>query len=405
MKNAIVAQSGGPTAVINGSLLGVCRAAMQNEAIGTVYGGINGIQGIMEERFVDMGKVLNTQEKQDMLAVTPASFLGSCRFKLGKSEEEYAKVFAIFKQYNIGYFFYIGGNDSMDTVDKLSKYAGKIGSDIKIMGVPKTIDNDLKSTDHTPGFGSAAKYIATTIREIGIDCEVYDLYSVTIVEIMGRNAGWLAASSALARDEQFAAPHLIYLPEAPFSAQQFISDIKKLHENGTTNVVVAASEGIKFADGTFVCESASSGLTDIFGHKNLSGTAKVMENMVREEIGCKARGIELNLPQRCAAHLVSKTDLDEAIMVGDRAVAAAVDGTSGKMMAYHRISDIPYEIEIRPMDISEIANGEKVVPPAYISDEGNDITVEMMTYLRPLIQGQSTLTYKDGLPQYLKLDK
>lgn len=404
MKNCIIGQSGGPTAVINASLCGVAVQALASEKIGTVYGAINGIQGVFAEKFIDMATVLKNDEDIALLKTTPASYLGSCRYRLPKIEEggeTYKQLFEIFTKYNIGYFFYIGGNDSMDTVDKLSRYAEKTGYDINIIGVPKTIDNDLMETDHTPGFGSAAKYIATTVREIGIDSDVYDLNSVTIVEIMGRNAGWLTAASALARDERHMAPHLIYLPEGEFEDEKFLNDIRELNSKGIKNVVVAASEGIKYKDGTYVCEVASSGLTDTFGHKCLSGTAKVLEEMVRGGLGYKARGVELNVGQRCGAHFASLTDIEEAFLIGQTAVTEAENGGTGKMMSFVRESNKPYQISIASKDISKIANGEKIVPEEWIVN-GNDVSAEMIDYIAPLIEGQPNLQYKNGLPVYLK---
>ncbi|MFA7636178.1 MAG: 6-phosphofructokinase [Monoglobales bacterium] len=403
MKNCIVGQSGGPTAVINSSLCGVATAALKSDKIDKVFGAENGIEGVLNERFIDMSTVLKTAEDAETLNHTPSSYLGSCRFKLPAITDDafYKNVFDIFTRNNIGYFFYIGGNDSMDTVDKLSAYAKKIGYDINIIGVPKTVDNDLTETDHTPGFGSAAKYIATTVREIGIDSDVYNLNSVTIVEIMGRNAGWLTAASILARNELFKAPHLIYLPEVTFENEKFLNDIKALNASGVNNIIVAVSEGIKYADGTYVCEAASSGLTDVFGHKNLSGTAKVLENVVREKLGFKARGVEINVSQRCAAHYTSETDVTEAFDVGQAAVKEAENGGTGMMMAFERVSDNPYKIEIKAKEISKIANGERVVPAEWIIN-GNDLSGEMITYLRPLIMGEPKIRTENGIPVYLK---
>ena len=334
---------------------------------------------------------------------TPSSYLGSCRYKLPKDFSDttiFDQIFSFFTENNIGYFFYIGGNDSMDTVDKLSEYAKHIGFDIHIMGVPKTIDNDLDITDHTPGYGSAAKFIATTVKEIGLDSDVYDLESVTIIEIMGRNAGWLAAASALARSETASAPHLIYLPEVTFSCEQFLEDIKavqKLHKN----VIVCVSEGIKTADGKYVCESTASGLTDIFGHKNLSGTAKFLENLVRDKLQIKARGVELNVLQRAASHFLSKTDIEEAYAVGESAVLHATRGETGKMMIYTRLSSSPYQIGISSTDIKNAANAEKIIPPSFINAEGNDVTDAFLDYARPLIMGEVAIKTKDGLPIHL----
>ncbi len=402
MKNCIIGQSGGPTAVINASLCGVAKTALESEKIDKVYGAVNGIQGVIAENFIDMATVLSTPAEEKMMKHTPASFLGSCRYKLPSdtNDEVYEKIFSIFRQYNIGYFFYICGNDSMDTVYKLSVYAKENGHDIKIIGIPKTIDNDLMETDHTPGFGSAAKYLATTVREIGLDSEVYFLNSVTIIEVMGRNAGWLTAATVLARNEKLKAPHLIYLPETEFSDEKFIEDIKSLNASGVKNIVVAVSEGIKYADGTYVCESASSGLTDTFGHKYLSGTAKVLENKVREELGYKARGIELNVMQRCSSHIASLTDINEAFEIGCEGVRAAEKGETGRMMIYKRISSKPYKISIESREIAGIANGEKTIPQEWIAG-GNDVTEEMREYLFPLIQGNVLPDYENGVPEFI----
>ncbi len=402
MKNCIIGQSGGPTAVINASLCGAAKAASASNKIGRVYGAEHGIQGVIDEKFIDMEEILKSEKEEKLLKNTPASFLGSCRYKLPADFNDgiYKKIFEVFEKYNIGYFFYIGGNDSMDTVSKLSEYAEKVGYDIKIIGIPKTIDNDLMETDHTPGFGSAAKYLAVTVREIGLDSEVYFLNSVTIIEVMGRNAGWLTAATVLAREGKMKAPHLIYLPETEFSDEKFIGDIKELNAKGISNVVVAVSEGIKYADGTYVCESASSGLTDTFGHKYLSGTAKVLENKVREMLGCKARGIELNVMQRCSSHIASLTDVNEAFEIGAAGVSAAENGETGKMMIYKRESNMPYRISIESRDIKGIANGEKIVPAEWIVN-GNDVSSEMKEYLLPLIQGECAGCSVCGVPEYI----
>ncbi len=403
MKNAIVAQSGGPTAAINASLAGVISAALASSQIETVYGSLHGIEGILKNQIMDISAQNMTQNDLEILKQTPSSYLGSCRYKLPKDFSDttvFDQIFDFFTQKNIGYFFYIGGNDSMDTVHRLNEYAKHIGYDIHIIGVPKTIDNDLDITDHTPGYGCAAKFIATSVKEIALDSNVYNLDSVTIIEIMGRNAGWLTAASALARTDRQSAPHLIYLPETVFSYDKFLSDIKRVHEKHS-NVVVCVSEGVKTADGSYVCEEKSNGLTDVFGHKNLSGTAKVLENYVREALGYKARGIELNVLQRAAAHCLSKTDITEAFTVGQHAVKAALSGESGTMMIYQRTSDAPYQIRIASTDIKNAANAEKVVPAAYIDEEKSDITDAFLTYAKPLIMGEISPIMSDGLPVHL----
>ncbi len=406
MKNCVIGQSGGPTAVINASLCGAVCAAMQAEDIGHVYGMVNGMQGLMSEKFVNFDEIIKNEKDVNLLCNTPAAFLGSCRFKLPAVEDKpafFQEAFAILEKHNIGYFFYIGGNDSMDTIKKMDQYAKRVGSEIKFMGIPKTVDNDLPVTDHTPGFGSAARYIAASLREIGLDSDVYDVHSVTIVEMMGRNAGWLTAAAALARCGKGTAPHLIYLPEVPFSDEQFIEDIRSLQ--GIGNVVVAVSEGIRYADGTYVCESACSGMKDVFGHQYLSGTAKVLENKVRTLLGYKARGIEINVTQRCAAHFASQTDIDEAFAVGAKAVEIACMGISGHFVYFKRISNSPYEIAMEHCPIELVANVEKKVPREWINAKGNDVTIEMINYLKPLIMGQPSLTLEDGLPVYMRLNK
>ncbi len=317
--NVIVGQSGGPTAAINSSLAGVIYGAYKNEKIDKVYGMVNGIAGFLDEKITELNEIAENEEKLELLKKTPAAYLGSCRFKLPKENGDvYDKIFSLLEKYNIKYFFYIGGNDSMDTVSKLSDMASLRNSDIRFIGVPKTIDNDLPATDHTPGFGSAAKYIGATVREISADSSVYNVQSVTIIEIMGRDAGWLTGASVLAKYKGLG-PDLIYLPERKFSFEKFYNDIKEISKV-KKNIIVAVSEGIRLEDGTYVCESASSGAVDTFGHKYLGGTAKVLENFIREKFGFKARGVELNVPQRCAGHFLSKTDIDESFIIGKTAV-------------------------------------------------------------------------------------
>ena len=408
MANAVVGQSGGPSVAINSSLAGVFKGAAKNPAIDKVYGMVNGLQGLLNESLTLLTDQITSDEDLELLRRTPASFLGSCRYKLPKLEdgsEVFEKVISILNKYDIKYFFYIGGNDSMDTVMKLSNYAKANGiTDIKFVGVPKTIDNDLVATDHTPGFGSAAKYIATTVKEISRDSYVYDTYSVTIIEIMGRNAGWLTAASALARGNDMDAPDLIYLPECNFDFDKFIADVKKVSEK-KKNVIVTVSEGIHTADGKYVCEAVSSGTADAFGHKYLGGTARFLEELVRDRLGYKARGIELNIPQRCAAHISSMTDLDEAMKVGQKAVEAAVSGKTGVMMAYVRTSNSPYTLDFEALDVNNIANAEKVIPKEWINSEENDVTQDFIDYAYPLIQGEVTVPYENGLPKHLVLKR
>ena len=406
-KNAIVGQSGGPTAVINASLYGVVYEALNREDIfGNVYGMINGIEGFLHDQLMDM-KPLDTSGELELIKTTPGSYLGSCRYKLPEdlSDTVYPKLFEKFEKYNIGYFFYIGGNDSMDTVSKLSRYAASINSDIRFMGLPKTIDNDLVLTDHTPGFGSAAKYVASTVREIAIDASVYDnKQSVTIVEIMGRHAGWLTAASALARKFKNDNPVLIYLPEVAFDQDAFIEKIKSSLET-TSNLVVCISEGIHTADGTFICELGSEVGVDTFGHKMLTGSGKYLENLVKERLGVKVRSVELNVSQRCSSTMLSKTDQKEAIASGSFGVTAAIKGETGKMVAFKRQSpltlDADYVLNYATEDVNEICNKEKTVPLEWISEDGSDITEAFLAYARPLVRGNVLVpTDEDDLPKF-----
>ena len=406
-KNAIVGQSGGPTAVINASLYGVVYEALNREDVfGNVYGMINGIEGFLHDQLMDM-KPLDTSGELELIKTTPGSYLGSCRYKLPEdlSDTVYPKLFEKFEKYNIGYFFYIGGNDSMDTVSKLSRYAASTNSDIRFMGLPKTIDNDLVLTDHTPGFGSAAKYVASTVREIAIDASVYDnKQSVTIVEIMGRHAGWLTAASALARKFKNDNPVLIYLPEVAFDQNAFIEKIKSSLET-TSNLVVCISEGIHTADGTFICELGSEVGVDTFGHKMLTGSGKYLENLVKERLGVKVRSVELNVSQRCSSAMLSKTDQKEAIASGSFGVTAAIKGETGKMVAFKRQSpltlDADYVLNYATEDVNEICNKEKTVPLEWISEDGSDVTEAFLAYARPLVRGNVLVpTDEDDLPKF-----
>ena len=406
-KNAIVGQSGGPTAVINASLYGVVYEALNREDVfANVYGMINGIEGFLHDQLMDM-KPLDASGELELIKTTPGSYLGSCRYKLPEdlSDTVYPKLFEKFEKYNIGYFFYIGGNDSMDTVSKLSRYAASINSDIRFMGLPKTIDNDLVLTDHTPGFGSAAKYVASTVREIAIDASVYDnKQSVTIVEIMGRHAGWLTAASALARKFENDNPVLIYLPEVAFDQDAFIEKIKSSLET-TSNLVVCISEGIHTADGTFICELGSEVGVDTFGHKMLTGSGKYLENLVKERLGVKVRSVELNVSQRCSSAMLSKTDQKEAIASGSFGVTAAIKGETGKMVAFKRQSpltlDADYVLNYATEDVNEICNKEKTVPLEWISEDGSDVTEAFLAYARPLVRGNVLIpTDEDDLPKF-----
>lgn len=406
-KNAIVGQSGGPTAVINASLYGVVYEALNREDVfGNVYGMINGIEGFLHDQLMDM-KPLDASGELELIKTTPGSYLGSCRYKLPEdlNDAVYPELFKKFEKYNIGYFFYIGGNDSMDTVSKLSRYAASINSDIRFMGLPKTIDNDLVLTDHTPGFGSAAKYVASTVREIAIDASVYDnKQSVTIVEIMGRHAGWLTAASALARKFENDNPVLIYLPEVAFDQDAFIEKIKSSLET-TSNLVVCISEGIHTADGTFICELGSEVGVDTFGHKMLTGSGKYLENLVKERLGVKVRSVELNVSQRCSSAMLSKADQKEAIASGSFGVTAAIKGETGKMVAFKRQSpltlDADYVLNYATEDVNEICNKEKTVPLEWISEDGSDVTEAFLAYARPLVRGNvSVPTDEDDLPKF-----
>ena len=399
-RNCIIGQSGGPTVAINASLSGVLQGILENNLYDKVYGMVNGIEGLLQGKFLDLSQLFQTQDALDQLTHTPAMYLGSCRFKLPTCEHSemiYEELFNFFETHDIGTFFYIGGNDSMDTVLKLSNYAKANGKAVNVIGIPKTIDNDLPLTDHTPGFGSAAKYVATSLLEIAHDTYIYNVPSVTIVEIMGRNAGWLTAASILARTSYSPAPDLIYLPEVSFSMDRFIEDVKAVKAQ-RKNVIVAVSEGIKDEEGRYI--SASSGSVDAFGHKQLCGAGKTLENILKAELGCKVRSIELNVLQRSAAHIASKTDLDEAVHIGKVAARIGAQGETAKMICYKRVSDAPYQIETFAYDIAAIANKEKTVPLNWINERGNDLTDEAITYLRPLIYGEVVLSYANGIPSY-----
>lgn len=431
--NLLVGQSGGPTAVINGSLYGVVSEGLANPEIDNVIGMVNGIEGFLADHTIDMAPLKENGELE-RIRTTPGSYLGSCRYKLPEdlSDPVYPELFQKFTEKEISYFFYIGGNDSMDTVSKLSRYAATVGSDIRIIGVPKTIDNDLVLTDHTPGYGSAAKYVASTVREIAIDASVYDNKpSVTIVEIMGRHAGWLTAASALARKEAGDNPLLIYLPEAPFELAQFNDDLKKAFEK-TANVIVCVSEGIRDHGGRFICEYSTEAQVDTFGHKMLAGCGKILENYVRNQFGVKVRSVELNVNQRCSGLTVSGTDLNEAEMAGRFGVQAALDGHTGQMVAFERETDTAasepvhaaaavsnaadlgaasascvkhrntvYKIHPVLKDVNLICNQEKKVPAEWITKNGTDVSDDFLAYSQPLIQGDVSHIMENGLPKYL----
>lgn len=403
IKNCIVAQSGGPTVAINASLAGVVAGVLASNEFDTCYGSLNGITGIWNNSFLNLTEQAANEGFIEQLKLSPAMYLGSCRHKLPdveKDPEIYKTIFARFDEMNIKAFFYIGGNDSMDTVLKLSDYAKKINYDISIIGVPKTIDNDLCITDHTPGFGSAAKYIATSVLEIAHDTSIYPVKSVTIVEIMGRDAGWLTAASALARNSYNSVPDLIYLPETDFDEDSFIEDVKaKLEEKDS--LVIAISEGIHDKDGNYI--TATEAAADTFGHAQLSGAGKALELMIANRIGVKVRSVEVNILQRCAAHLLSKTDIDESFAQGEYGVNLAEQHITGSMVCIKRESDTPYTISYTYANIAEIANEAKSVPREWINEAGNDVTQELIDYIYPLIQGECPVEYKDGLPVYANI--
>lgn len=401
-KNIIVGQSGGPTAVINASLCGVIREGKNHpDKVGAVYGMINGIEGFLAGKYMNLSSELS-EEDLDLLKLTPAAYLGSCRFKLPEnlSAAFYPTLFHKFEELDIGYFFYIGGNDSMDTVSKLSRYAAGIGSDIRFIGIPKTIDNDLVGTDHTPGFGSAAKYVGSTVREITLDASVYQQKSVTIVELMGRHAGWLTASSVLARKHEGDNPLLIYLPESPFEFEQFSADLKKAFEKSQT-VVVCVSEGIADSAGHFICEYSNEAQLDTFGHKMLTGCGEILENYIRNQFGVKVRSVEVNVSQRCSGMVVSAQDIEEAAEAGAYGVKNAMEGVSGMMVAFKRTGDKPYSMECTLSDVNEVCNKEKTFPAQWITKNGTDISPEFLTYVLPLIHGEAERKMVNGLPLYL----
>ena len=409
--NAVVGQSGGPTAAINATLAGVIKGALTaaGGAIETLYGMRNGVQGLLDEDLVDLSAMFTKdgefdEDKFALLKQTPAAALGSCRKKLPDPDADRAffdGLIEIFKRHNIRYFFYIGGNDSMDTVAKLTKYLKTSDYEMRCVGVPKTIDNDLVGTDHTPGFGSAAKYIAATMQEIIRDCSVYKLPAVTIVEIMGRDAGWLTASAALTGRICGVAPDYVYLPEKVFDEDSFIADVKRALENKFA-VVIAVSEGVRFADGRYVGEGTQSGAADVFGHKYLAGTGKALEQMVKEKVGCKVRSVELNICQRCASHIASAADIEESVATGMTGVTSAVAGATGVMVTAVR-ADGDYAITFSTSEIESIANAIKMVPDNYINAEGNDVTDECIDYILPLIMGEVDTKYEMGLPVHLTI--
>jgi len=402
--NAIVGQSGGPTSVINSSLAGVLQACQKRHA-DKVYGMINGIQGLIQEKVEDLSDILGSSMEIELLKRTPSSFLGSCRYKLPDFHDQpevYEKLFRILDRLDIGYFFYIGGNDSMDTIGKLAEYGSQVGSRIRFMGVPKTIDNDLMMTDHTPGFGSAAKYIGVVMKEIIRDATVYGTNFVTIVEIMGRNAGWLTASAALARGEDCEGVDLICLPELPFHMDRFLTKVETMQKE-KASIVIAVSEGVKLPDGRYVCEQSDDArYVDAFGHKNLTGTARYLANFLARNMDTRTRAVELSILQRCAGHLTSRTDITEAYQVGGAAAKAAFEGHTGEMAALRRISNDPYQCTTELVPICKVANLEKKVPLEWINSYRTDMTHEFLDYARPLVQAELTPIYIEGLPRHIR---
>ncbi len=400
----IFGQSGGPTSVINSSAAGVVQEALKQKCITAVYGAAHGIKGILDEVFYDMSK--EDPYELELLKTTPSSALGSVRYKLKSSEEDetdYKRLLEVFKKYNIRYFFYNGGNDSMDTCNKISKYMQKVGYECRVMGVPKTIDNDLWGTDHCPGYGSAAKYIATSTMEVYHDARVYDTGMITVLEVMGRNAGWLTAATALAAYKGNG-PDLIYLPEIPFNMEQFLEDTNRIYkEQG--KVIIAVSEGSRDEKGTYVAEMGSSLSKDSFGHAQLGGTASILANIVKSKIAKKVRGIEFSLLQRAAAHVGSLTDVNEAYMSGQMAVKHAVEGKTDYMVAFERDSGSVYKCNIKLLNLTEVANTEKKIPREWINKEGNGVNEDFIKYALPLIQGESCPPIEDGLPRFAKLKK
>lgn len=402
-RNMMIGQSGGPTSVINSSLAGAVEYALQSDKIENVYGMINGIEGLLEDNVISLSAMFRYMPQElNRLKHSPAMFLGSCRYKLGESRQEYEKIFEELEMYNVGYLIYIGGNDSMDTVKKLSDYARLNQIDVNIVGIPKTIDNDLVGIDHSPGFGSAAKYIASCVREVAYDTSIYSIKSVHIIEAMGRNAGWLTASSVLARSEHMPAPHLVYLPEVPFSVAQFVEDVKeKLDEYNS--VIVVVSEGIKDKDGHYISAQQST-TADQFGHARLSGTSAFLKSVVEEKIGCKVRALEPSVLQRSAGHIASQCDVNEAYNLGTVAAkAAAEDNQTGVFSTLHRLSDKPYCVEYATEQVAVVANREKTVPREWINEAGNDVTEEMLIYLKPLIRGVVQTPFRNGLPDYIDI--
>ena len=403
MKTLLVGQSGGPTSAINATLSGVIEQAAKAGL--RVLGARNGIEGVFKENFIDLTQKAKDEEFVSLLSKTPASALGSCRYKLNsKNIEEFEKIVEVFHRNDIAYFVYIGGNDSMDTVYQLDKYLREHHiEDIKVIGAPKTIDNDLCGIDHCPGFGSSAKYIATIFAELERELIVYDLESVLIIELMGRNAGWLAASAVLAQNQSGQVPYLIYLEESDFSLEKFELDLRQaLAKN--KQVIVSISEGLHDESGEYLFNlGKNEGSLDAFGHAQAGGAGKILEEYVRSQIGCKVRSIEVNLLQRCAAHILSATDIEESKKLGEHATKLVLEGMSGKMSSLQRVPGKEYKVEYTVTDICEVANREKKVPREWMNAAHNGVTQEMVDYLLPLVQGEIFCEYENGLPKYIVL--
>lgn len=401
--NVLVGQSGGPTCAINATLAGVFSGCATHDGFGTVYGARHGIQGLLDDNIVDLSRRITKNGDLHILSCTPSAALGSCRMKLRdyrKDDAQCRRIFELFEKYRIGYFFYIGGNDSMDTVAKLSGYAGEHGVPIRFMGVPKTIDNDLECTDHTPGYGSAAKYVAVTMQEIIRDCTVHDVPSVTAVEIMGRDAGWLTAAAGLGRLWNIPAPDLLYLPELTFDMDRFIAKVDDLLSR-KKGVVVALSEGIRFEDGEYV--GASGGEVDSFGHKRLTGAARVLSQAVKERFGCRTRAVELGILQRCSSHVASRTDLEESFRIGYEAVRMALEGQTGRMAAFLRNASGPYGVRIDSVDVARVVNKAKVIDARRLNPSGEGVADELLEYIKPLIQGEVDLPRAEGMPVHFEI--
>lgn len=404
--NCLVAQSGGPTSVINASACGAIQEAFKSGEIDKVYGALHGVFGILNEDLFLFND--ESPEEIELMKVTPASALGSCRYKLKSieaSEGDYRRIIDVFEAHNIRYFFYIGGNDSMDTANKVSQYAERVGYELRAVGVPKTIDNDLPITDHTPGFGSAAKFIATSIKEVGLDARVYDYPTVTICELMGRNAGWITASSALAKESEDDAPHFIYLPEVPFSLEKFGEDVKTALKK-YNYAVVAVSEGIRTEDGTYISEIGTpNAVKDAFGHVQLGGASEVLQHYISENVCKKVRIVNYSSIQRCAAHWASLTDNEESFKCGQMAVRYAIEGHTGKMVGMSRGKGKEYDCETQLIDLDDVANKEKKIPEEWMNEEGNFVNQPLIDYMRPLIMGEVKIRMENGLPRYARLQK